>query len=64
MTFGLEKTTGEMTVIRVRGAENVKPFLDTFAAYGHVEIDTARIYGRGDTEVVCLVNRHSHTEKK
>lgn len=64
MTFGLENTTGEATVIRVRGAENVKPFLDTFAAYGHVEIDTARIYGRGDTEVVSLVNAVSYQEER
>ncbi|KAG0048731.1 hypothetical protein BGZ83_006334 [Gryganskiella cystojenkinii] len=60
MTFGLEETKGEGSVIRVRGTEAVRPFLETFAAYGHVEIDTARIYGHGDTEIVLsqLPNAH------
>lgn len=60
MTFGLLETKPETSVIRVRGAENIHPFLETFAAYGHVEIDTARLYARGDTEVVLsqLPNAH------
>lgn len=54
MTFGLETSTGEANLVRVRGAENVKPFLDVFHAHGHIEIDTARIYGNGDTEEVSI----------
>ncbi|KAK3806424.1 MAG: Aldo/keto reductase [Benniella sp.] len=52
MSFGLEDTPAEGTVVRVRGAEKVGPFLETFHSFGHVEIDTARIYGNGDTEMV------------
>ncbi|KAG0001654.1 hypothetical protein BGZ80_006141 [Entomortierella chlamydospora] len=51
MTFGLE-IKNNLNLIRVCGAENVKPFLDLFNSYGHVEIDTARIYGSGTTEQV------------
>ncbi|KAF9406071.1 hypothetical protein BGZ76_006423, partial [Entomortierella beljakovae] len=51
MTFGLE-TTNAFTTIRVRGADSTKPFLDKFHAHGHVELDTARIYCDGDTEIV------------
>ncbi|KAF9157166.1 hypothetical protein BGX21_008598 [Mortierella sp. AD011] len=51
MTFGLE-VKNNLNLIRVCGAENVKPFLDLFHSYGHVEIDTARIYGSGTTEQV------------
>ncbi|KAG0048730.1 hypothetical protein BGZ83_006333 [Gryganskiella cystojenkinii] len=60
MTFGLEDTQTELSVIRVRGVEAVRPFIEKFTAYGHVEIDTARIYGRGDTEVLLsqLPNAH------
>ncbi|KAG0036971.1 hypothetical protein BGZ82_003392 [Podila clonocystis] len=50
MTFGLENVTG--FPVRIQGHENVKPFLDTFHKYGHVELDTARIYCNGDTEKV------------
>ncbi|KAF9425914.1 hypothetical protein BGZ94_007099 [Podila epigama] len=49
MTFGLEKSGAETTV-RVRGIDNIKPFLDTFQRFGHTEVDTARIYCLGDTE--------------
>ncbi|KAF9116043.1 hypothetical protein BGW39_002841 [Mortierella sp. 14UC] len=52
MTFGLEGTSAETSVVRVRGVENVAPFLETFHSHGHVEIDTARIYCNGDTETV------------
>ncbi|KAI7828105.1 Aldo/keto reductase [Gamsiella multidivaricata] len=52
MTFGLEDSTSEASVVRVRGVDNVKPFLETFHAHGYIEIDTARIYCNGDTEKV------------
>ncbi|KAF9098134.1 hypothetical protein BGX23_006939 [Mortierella sp. AD031] len=52
MTFGLDRTSAETSTIRVRGAENVAPFLTTLYAHGHIEVDTARIYGNGDSEVV------------
>ncbi|KAG0342744.1 hypothetical protein BG000_001604 [Podila horticola] len=50
MTFGLETTNTSLTAVRVQGAENIRPFLDKFRGYGHTEIDTARIYGNGETE--------------
>lgn len=50
MTFGLETTNTSLTAVRVQGAENIRPFLNTFRGYGHTEIDTARIYGNGETE--------------
>ncbi|KAG0208633.1 hypothetical protein BGX28_000441 [Mortierella sp. GBA30] len=50
MTFGLESTSAATSAVRVRGTENIQPFLDTFGAYGHIELDTARIYCNGDTE--------------
>ncbi|KAG0204121.1 hypothetical protein BGX28_003844 [Mortierella sp. GBA30] len=52
MTFGLESTNLVTSAVRVQGNEKIKPFLDTFQAYGHVELDTARLYGNGDTEEV------------
>lgn len=52
MTFGLENTSTESSVIRVRGVDNVAPFLTTLYAHGHIELDTARVYGNGDTETV------------
>ncbi|KAG9061140.1 Aflatoxin B1 aldehyde reductase member 2 [Linnemannia hyalina] len=52
MTFGLETTSFETSVVRVRGAQNIKPFMDVFKSHGHEEVDTARIYGNGDTELV------------
>ncbi|KAF9101629.1 hypothetical protein BGX27_011396 [Mortierella sp. AM989] len=52
MTFGTESSSASLTTVRVRGAENVKSFLDNFHAHGHIELDTARIYGNGDTETV------------
>ncbi|KAF8925471.1 hypothetical protein BGZ47_003250 [Haplosporangium gracile] len=52
MTFGLETTNFETSVVRVRGAQNIKPFMDVFKSHGHEEVDTARIYGNGDTEMV------------
>ncbi|KAF9206519.1 hypothetical protein BGZ49_002289, partial [Haplosporangium sp. Z 27] len=51
MTFGLESTNAETSAVRVRGIENVKPFLDTLKSYGYDEVDTARAYGNGDTEL-------------
>ncbi|KAG0090187.1 hypothetical protein BGZ93_006687 [Podila epicladia] len=50
MTFGHETTSTSLTAVRVQGAENIQPFLATFRGYGHTEIDTARIYGNGETE--------------
>ncbi|KAG0022180.1 hypothetical protein BGZ81_008641 [Podila clonocystis] len=50
MTFGLQTTSTSLTAVRVQGTENIQPFLDTFRSYGHTEIDTARIYGNGETE--------------
>lgn len=50
MTFGLGTTSTSLTAVRVQGSENIQPFLDTFRSYGHTEIDTARIYGNGETE--------------
>ncbi|KAF9301484.1 hypothetical protein BGZ74_006642 [Mortierella antarctica] len=50
MTFGHETTSTSLTAVRVQGAENIQPFLATFRSYGHTEIDTARIYGNGETE--------------
>ncbi|KAG0258407.1 hypothetical protein DFQ27_004645 [Actinomortierella ambigua] len=52
MTFGLESSALATSAVRVRGTENVGPFLDIFKAHGHKELDTARIYGNGDTEEV------------
>ncbi|KAF9346114.1 hypothetical protein BGX34_004166 [Mortierella sp. NVP85] len=52
MTFGLETTNPETTIVRVNGVANVKPFLDVFVAHGHTEVDTARVYCRGDSEKV------------
>ncbi|KAF9922372.1 hypothetical protein FBU30_007483 [Linnemannia zychae] len=50
MTFGLENTSAETSSVRIRGIDNIKPFLDTFHKYGHTELDTARVYCGGDTE--------------
>ena len=50
MTFGLESSDVATTAVRVKGAANIQPFLDTFLRHGHSDIDTARIYGNGDTE--------------
>ena len=54
MTFGLESTSLSTSAVRVRGTKEIKLFLDKFHAYGHVELDTARIYCNGDTELVSL----------
>ncbi|KAF8936923.1 hypothetical protein BGZ58_003525 [Dissophora ornata] len=51
MTFGLETTSFESSAVRIRGVQNIKPFFDVFKARGHEEVDTARIYGNGDTEL-------------
>ncbi|KAF9092852.1 hypothetical protein BGX23_003885 [Mortierella sp. AD031] len=51
MTFGLESTVAETSSVRIRGIDNIKPFLDTFHKYGHTELDTARVYCGGDTEL-------------
>jgi aflatoxin B1 aldehyde reductase len=50
MTFGLENTVAQTSSVRIRGIDNIKPFLDTFYRYGHTELDTARLYCGGDTE--------------
>ncbi|KAI1292960.1 hypothetical protein EDD11_008563 [Mortierella claussenii] len=50
MTFGLDTTDSTTTTVRVQGVENIRPFLDSFHAHGHNEVDTARLYCRGDTE--------------
>ncbi|KAF9899911.1 hypothetical protein EC991_008145 [Linnemannia zychae] len=52
MTFGLDTTNADTSACKVRGSSNVAPFLTTLAAHGHTEIDTARFYGNGDTEIV------------
>ncbi|KAG0283440.1 hypothetical protein BGZ96_012199 [Linnemannia gamsii] len=52
MTFGLESTEAKTSAVRVRGVDSVAPFLTTFHSHGHVEVDTARIYSNGDTEIV------------
>ncbi|ORZ09371.1 Aldo/keto reductase [Lobosporangium transversale] len=51
MTFGLEGSDAAATTVRVRGSENIKAYLDEFHAHGHVELDTARVYCGGDTEI-------------
>ncbi|KAI8597631.1 Aldo/keto reductase [Dissophora ornata] len=52
MTFGLEQTDATNNAVQVHGVDNIKPFLDMFSARGHNELDTARVYGDGDTEIV------------
>ncbi|KAF9581612.1 hypothetical protein BGW38_001311 [Lunasporangiospora selenospora] len=52
MTFGLDTTNAATSAVRIRGAENVRPLLESFHSFGHVELDTARIYCNGDTEIV------------
>ncbi|KAF8944532.1 hypothetical protein BGZ47_004126 [Haplosporangium gracile] len=52
LTFGLESTDAETSAVRVRGIQAISPFLTTFSAYGHTEVDTARFYSNGDTETV------------
>jgi len=54
MTFGLESTSAQTTTVRVRGVEGVRPFIQLFGDRGHDELDTARLYGHGDTETVCF----------
>ncbi|KAF8940918.1 hypothetical protein BGZ58_003903 [Dissophora ornata] len=51
MIFGLDHTDGTKNMVRVRGVDNIRPFLDLFSARGHNEIDTARVYCEGDTEL-------------
>ncbi|KAK3807046.1 MAG: Aldo/keto reductase [Benniella sp.] len=50
MTFGLESTPSQSSAVRVRGIENIRPFIQLFGDRGHDELDTARIYCNGDTE--------------
>jgi len=52
MTFGLETTSADTSACKVRGPAAVEPFLTTLAAHGHKEVDTARFYGNGDSEIV------------
>ncbi|OAQ28887.1 Aldo/keto reductase [Linnemannia elongata AG-77] len=54
MTFGLEKPDApdSFSMVRVRGAQNVAPFLTLFHSHSHTELDTALVYGDGDTEKV------------
>ncbi|KAG0225761.1 hypothetical protein BGW42_004106 [Actinomortierella wolfii] len=50
MTFGLENTDPATTAVRIHGANEVKPLIELFLSYGHVDIDTARTYT--DSEAV------------
>jgi len=50
MVFGLDTTDSTKTAAYILGTEKIRPFLETFKSHGHVEIDTARAYGNGDTE--------------
>lgn len=43
-TFGLENSDTTSSLVRVRGASNVAPFLEIFHAHGLIEVDTARVY--------------------
>ncbi|KAF9915212.1 hypothetical protein FBU30_002114 [Linnemannia zychae] len=54
MTFGLDRPIdpSSYSMVRIRGAENVAPFLTLFHSFGHIELDTALVYGDGDTEKV------------
>ncbi|KAG0276259.1 Aflatoxin B1 aldehyde reductase member 2 [Linnemannia exigua] len=52
MTFGLDSTSSETSACKVRGPQNVAPFLNTLTSHGHIEVDTARVYGNGDSEIV------------
>ncbi|KAI9241306.1 MAG: Aldo/keto reductase [Podila humilis] len=58
MTFGLGTTSTSLTAVRIHGPENIQSFLDTFRSYGHTEIDTARIYGNGETEEALALQPH------
>ncbi|KIW05386.1 uncharacterized protein PV09_03901 [Verruconis gallopava] len=48
MTFGRPNTLGA----RVHTAEEAGKIVDSFTRHGHVEIDTARVYGNGSTEEI------------
>ncbi|KAF9143770.1 hypothetical protein BGX30_014825 [Mortierella sp. GBA39] len=50
MTFGLEKTCTETSLVRICGVDNIAPFLTTFHAHGHIEVDTVQLYGNDDTK--------------
>lgn len=63
MTFGPEGITGA----RVHDHKDQAAMLDAFQARGHNEIDTARLYGGGQSETVLAQNdwgrprpRHGH----
>ncbi|KAF9543106.1 hypothetical protein EC957_001251 [Mortierella hygrophila] len=60
MTFGLEKTRTETSLVRVRGVDNIAPFSITFHAHGHIEVDTARLYDNGDTETLLSLLSTAH----
>ncbi|KAG0047278.1 hypothetical protein BGZ83_007647 [Gryganskiella cystojenkinii] len=55
MTFGLDNSNLETSAVRVRGTENIRPIIEEFKRHGHVELDTARVYGNGDTEQVLAL---------
>lgn len=42
------------TPVRVTDTKDAQVLLDLFFKNGHTEIDSARLYGDGTTEVVCL----------
>jgi aryl-alcohol dehydrogenase-like predicted oxidoreductase len=54
MTFGLDTTDMTASAVRTRGVENIRPILEVFRKHGHVDIDTARRYGHGETEKVGM----------
>lgn len=62
MTFGLEKPDApdSLSMVRVRGALAVAPFLTLFHSHHHTEIDTALVYGDGDTEKLLAQLPTSH----
>ncbi|KAG0338327.1 hypothetical protein BG005_003815, partial [Podila minutissima] len=51
-SFALETTNPATSDYRVQGAKNTKPFLDLLESFGVLELDTARVYCDGDTEMV------------
>ncbi|KAF9398177.1 hypothetical protein BGZ94_006083, partial [Podila epigama] len=51
-SFALETTNPATSDFRVQGAKATKPFLDLLESFGVLELDTARVYCDGDTEIV------------
>ncbi|KAF9960148.1 hypothetical protein BGZ72_007835 [Mortierella alpina] len=50
--FAKEKAETLDTSEIVLGVENAKALVDTFRSYGHRDIDSARVYGKGEAEQV------------